>query len=169
MYSLIAFLKSDDPLVRATDYFNPPPSFSLLTRALYHFWLRPPRWRDKPIPHPDSLDPVAIGKYLVSQFSCFECHSGNAVTNNYLYPEKSWRYFKGGNPHVDEEGNKVVAPALHPDNSSWGREEFISTVRNGRRADGSILRDPMIPFPVLTHDEVDAIYTYLQTITKDEK
>ena len=40
----------------------------------------------------------------------------------------------------------------------------MKAVKYGVKPDGSLLKDPMFPFPMLTDYEVKAIFTYLQSI-----
>lgn len=169
MQSLIAFLRSDDPLVRPSGYKNPPAEFSILTKALQKFWFRPAKWREYPIKTPDHTDTISLGKYLVNaKFSCFDCHSGNALLNDYSDPPSSWRYLKGQNPHVDEAGKTIYSQPLIPISKNYNKASFSSTIRTGKRPDGTLLRDPMIPFPVLTEKEADAIYDYLLSLEENE-
>jgi mono/diheme cytochrome c family protein len=112
---------------------------------------------------------VIFGKYLATaKFSCFDCHSGNMVTNKYDNPEKSWRYFAGGNPHVNERREKIYSANLTPNKEkgigNWSEEDFLKAVKFGIKKDGTAVRDPMSPFPLLTEKEIKAIYKYLSTL-----
>jgi mono/diheme cytochrome c family protein len=169
LLSIIAFLKSDDTLVRRTDNPNPPPQFSFLTKLLLHTVVAPPAYIDKKISAPDTNDPVLFGKYLAtSKFSCYECHSLNMVTNNYNDVEKSWGFFKGGNPQVNEDREKVYTPNITGDKvlgiGKWTEPEFERTVRTGIKPDGRTVKDPMFPFYLLTDKEVHSIYLYLKSL-----
>lgn len=169
MQSLIAFLRSDDPLVRPSSYKNPPAEFSILTKALQKFWFRPIKWDWSPVRTPDFSDPISLGKYLVNaKFSCFDCHSGNALLNDYSDPPSSWHYLRGQNPHVDEVGNTIYSQPLIPVSANYNKASFSSTIRTGKRPNGTLLRDPMIPFPVITEEEADAIYDYLYSLEINE-
>lgn len=165
--SLIKFLKSDDALVKETPFKNPKPEYSILLKILLKIWLKPIKYDGIFVKNPDKNNMVEWGEYLsTAKFSCFDCHSGNAVTNNYKNPEKSWRFFKGKNPHVDEEGKLVFSSPLLPIEEKYSIEEFVNTVKTGYRPDGSILNDPMFPFAQLSDDELGAIYLYLKQLTK---
>ena len=167
--SIIAFMKSDDSLVRKTINLNPKPKFSFLTKILLHTVISPPRYNDKKMPPPDTNDAVSFGRYLATaKFSCYECHSLNMVTTNYNQPEKSWRFFKGGNPHVNENREKIYTPNITGDSArgigKWTEQQFVKTLRNGIKPDGSQLRDPMFPFYLLTEKEAKCIYRYLNSL-----
>jgi mono/diheme cytochrome c family protein len=167
MSSLVSFLRSDDPLVRATPSPNPAPDYSWAMKFLMAVWLRPPDWSPHPVEHPDTNDAVAFGRYLaVAKFACFDCHSGNSMTNNHLSPEHSWRFFKGGSPHADEMGRTIHSPDLTSGGvaTSWSEEEFIRCVRTGIRPDSTVVRDPMFPFVLLSQHEARAIFSYLKTL-----
>lgn len=166
--SVVSFLKSDDPLVRPTSLLNPEPHFSIPMKLLQRFYLKPPDWNPKVISPPEPSDPIAVGRYLaVAKFACFDCHSGNTMTNNYSIPEESWRFFEGGNPHANRLGEKVISPDLTASGramSKWSEDEFVQCVRSGIRPDGTPLQDPMFPFTALTDSEAAAIYQYLKTL-----
>ncbi|MES2621881.1 MAG: cytochrome c [Bacteroidota bacterium] len=167
--SIIAFLKSDDTLVRKTYLLNPKPRFSFLTKLLLHTALQPPILEDKTVSSPDTNNQIAFGKYLATaKFSCYECHSLNTVTNNYNQPEKSWGFFKGGNPHVNEDREKIYTPNISGDTlegiGKWSEEEFKRTIKNGIKPDGTTIRDPMFPFYLLSDKEVRSIFAYLKSV-----
>lgn len=169
LLSIIAFLQSDDSLVRATAYPNPKPKFSFLTKLLLHTFIRPATFENKTVSHPDTNNAVEFGRYLATaKFSCYECHSLNMATTNYNYPEKSWGFFKGGNPHVNEEREKIYTPQITGDSikgiGKWSEAQFLLTVKNGIKPDGKTVRDPMFPFYLLSDKEVTSIYAYLKTI-----
>lgn len=167
--SLVAFLKSNDPLVKPTYSLNPRPRFSFLTKFLLHFVLSPPSYSSLKVSSPDTNDFIAYGRYLVTcKFSCYDCHSRNMVTNNANHPEKSWGFLRGGNPHVNERGDKVLSSNITGDKKSgigdWTEEEFVHCLKTGVKPTGGVLRDPMFPFPLISDREASAIYRYLMTI-----
>jgi hypothetical protein len=169
LLSIISYLRSNDPLVAATYYENPPAEYSLLTKAALHFIFQPAQQGKHIISEVDTTNLEEWGKYLATaKFSCFDCHSGHSLTNNYSQPEKSWRYFQGGNPHADEDGNTVYSLNLTPDKVSgigkWTAEDFSITLRSGVKPNGESLRNPMFPFHLLTDQECNAIFAYLNTL-----
>lgn len=72
LYSIIAFLRSDNPLVQPSDS-NPPPIVpSFLTKFLANTAFGPLPYPDEPIVAPDPGDKVAYGKYLATaKFDCY--------------------------------------------------------------------------------------------------
>ena len=168
LLSIVGFLKSDDPMVLPTNYRNPEPQFSLLTKLLLHTLISPPEYTTSK-ESPDTNNKVEFGRYLATaKFSCYECHSLNMVTTNYENPGKSWGFFKGGNPHVNENGEKIYTPNITGDTlhgiGRWDKKRFYQTLKNGIKADGSAVKDPMFPFYLLTDREVESIYVYLKSL-----
>jgi mono/diheme cytochrome c family protein len=164
---LIAFLRSNDPLVqaRAVDDRDSKPSFfaKLLCRVAF----KPFPWPDHAVVTP--TDEVAYGRYLATgRLLCFDCHSADFTTNDELHPERSAGYFGGGNAMPDLGGKIVYTANLTPDPETgiggWTKEQFRRAVREGIAPDNRPLRYPMVPFRPLEDSEVDALYAYLRTI-----
>ncbi len=169
IYSIIAFLRSDDSLVRA----NPAPDHesepTFLVKFLTHVAFKPFRYPDHKIAPPDSNDKVAFGKYLaLDAYDCFACHSGDFKKLNDRAPEKSFQFFGGGNEMPDLGGRVIVTANLTPDGENgigdWTEAQFVKAVREGIRPDGRMLRYPMTKVGELTEKEVGAIYAYLRTV-----
>lgn len=171
LLSIIAFLRSDDPLVAAGDV-DPPgrtqPSF--LTKLLATLVFKPLPYPDKPKVAPSPLDKVAFGRYLVAGFDCYGCHSADFKKMNVLDVEKSVGFMGGGNELLDLRGQVIRSANLTFDEETgigkWSEQEFIETVRGGIRPDKSPLRYPMGPIPEFSNEEVGAIYAYLKTLPK---
>src|SRR5262245_20225661 len=69
---IIAFLRSDDPLVAPVRHATPPSEPSFLTKFLSRVAFKPLPWPEQPIARPDPGDPVAVGRYLVNAHAqCF--------------------------------------------------------------------------------------------------
>lgn len=171
MASLVAFLRSDDPRVAASDV-DPPgrsrPSF--VAKALTNTVMKPLPYPKAPIVVPPREDRVAYGRYLSITYDCFGCHSADFAKQDILVPERSAGYFGGGNPMKGASGEDIATANLTADDETgigrWSREDFSRAVKQGFRPDGRVLRPPMGPKPELEDDEVDAIYTYLRTVPK---
>jgi mono/diheme cytochrome c family protein len=85
---IIAFLRSDDPLVKPVSAKRPLGKPSLLTKVLAHTVFKPIPYPVAPIPTPDPADPVAQGKYLVqARALCYSCHSLDFAKNDELRRE----------------------------------------------------------------------------------
>lgn len=169
--SVIAFLRSNDPLVTPTDL--DPPGFSrpsLLTKALSHVAFRPLPYPTARIEAPPREDRVAYGRYLVMGLDCYSCHSPDFKKVDNLSPEKTPSYLSGGNALRDLRGKTVLSRNLTPDDETgigrMTRAEFVRTLRHGLRSDGTVLHYPMLPMPDLTDDEAASIYAYLRTVPK---
>ncbi|MDX1629685.1 MAG: cytochrome c [Fulvivirga sp.] len=166
--AIIAFLRSDDKLVKADPTPDRPPQPSFLTKALTTFVFKPLPMPEKEIPMPDESNTVELGKYLAHNLDCFACHSADFKTMDMLKPEKSEGYFGGGNKPLNEQGEVVLTANLTPDKETgignWSREKFIKAVRFGIKEGEPALQYPMLPYTHLTDHEAGAIYDYLQTI-----
>jgi hypothetical protein len=69
---------------------------------------------------------------------------------------------------LDAEGAKILSRNITPDPTTgigkWTEAEFVSTLKILRRADGTMLRYPMMPYGMLSDGELKAIYAYLRTV-----
>jgi hypothetical protein len=166
--SVIAFLRSDDPLVAASATPDRPCEPAFLTKFLCTVAFKPLKMPDRKIEMPDTNNAVAFGKYLAFNLECFSCHSADFRTNNAEQPEKSKGFFGGGNKTLNREGREIVTQNLTPDKetgiSDWTEEKFIQAVKYGFKENQPGLRYPMVPFIYLTDREAKAIYAYLQTV-----
>ena len=166
---VIAFLRSDDPLVQAREVDNHASRPSFLTKLLCRVAFKPLPWPESPIEAPPPDDQVAYGRYLATgKWQCFGCHSADFATVDDLEPESSQGYFGGGNPMPDVDGHIVPSANLTPDREtgigSWTPEEFRRAVVEGIAPGNRPLRYPMVPFRALTGDEVTAMFAYLRTV-----
>jgi mono/diheme cytochrome c family protein len=166
---VIAFLRSDDPLVRPIKAKRPASKPSLFTKLLARVAFKPLRYPTKPIVAPDPADPVAYGRYLVQgRAMCFSCHSADFAKLDDFVPERSAGYLGGGNAMPDMNGRIVKTANITPDPETgigkWSADEFVRLVRFGVRPDNTVIVYPMVPFPELTDGDVRAIYAYLRTV-----
>lgn len=175
MKSLIAFLRSDHPLLEPSENMMPPTEYKFITKLLVKMKVFSPLpYPEVKIPHPDLDDQVALGKYLsTAVYDCYGCHSPDFKTLDVMEPEKTPGYFSGGNPFLDDEGNPILTANLTFDEKTgigtWTKAQFIRNVKFGIKPDGSgSNRYPMPPFSLLTDEEAGAIYEYLKSIPKIE-
>lgn len=169
LYSIIAFLRSDDPWVRAQDVDDHQWQPTLLAKALMHVAFTALPMPTQKIPVPKLEDQVAYGRYVIDGMAdCFSCHSKDFKTMNVVEPEKSEGYLGGGNPTLDADGNVVYSANLTMDPETglgrWSEADFVRAVRIGIRPDGRALRYPMIAFPELSEAEAKAAFAYLKTV-----
>lgn len=167
--SIIAFLRSDDPLVAANELPDVPCEPSFLTKFLCTVAFKPLPYPDQVYTAPFSDDYVQLGNYLSNNvLACYECHSADFKSNNALHPEQSAGFYGGGNLMLDPEGKPIYTSNITPHKTdgigSWSKAEFIGAVMYGRRPDGSQLRGPMAPYVALDSSEAGAIYDYLMTV-----
>jgi mono/diheme cytochrome c family protein len=166
---VVAFLRSDDPLVRAQAVADRESEPSLLTKLLSRVAFRPFPYPEREIVAPAKTDRVAFGRYLVaSRLQCFSCHSRDFKTNDDLQPERSAGYLGGGNPMPDLAGRIVHTSNLTPDEETglgkWTEAQFRRALVDGIRPDNRPLRYPMVPYRILEAEEVDAIFAYLRSV-----
>jgi hypothetical protein len=166
--SIIAFLRSDDPMVAASQTPDYPCEPTFLTKFLTTVAFKPFPLPDHKIDLPDTSNKVDLGKYLVYNLECFSCHSADFKTNDFRFPEKSKGFLGGGNKTLNRENKIIVTQNLTPDKltgiGNWSEEKFVKAVRFGIIPDQQTLRFPMVPFVHLTDDEAKAIYAYLKTV-----
>ncbi len=166
---IIAFLRSDDPLVQPRDADDHDSRPSFLTKVLARVAFKPFPYPARPIMAPPPDDKVAYGSYLVnSRLLCYSCHSRDFATNDDLRPERSPGYLGGGNAMPDIGGKLVYTANLTPDHETgiggWTADQFRRALKEGIRPDNRPLRYPMVPYRPLTDDEADAIFAYLRSV-----
>ena len=169
LLDVIAFLRSDDPLVRPIKANRPASKPSLLTKVLSRVAFKPLPYPKDAIASPDPNDKVAYGRYLVqARAMCFPCHSADFAKIDDLVPERSAGYLGGGNAMPDMNGRIVKTANITPDPETgigkWSEDEFVRLLRFGVRPDLSVIVYPMLPFPELTDDDARAIFAYLRTV-----
>lgn len=169
MHSIIAFLRSDDPMVKATDVDNRESQPSFLAKLLTRVAFKPFEYPEKSIPMPDTNNAVEHGRYLANGvFECYACHSGDFKTMDVHNPEKSGDYYAGGNKMLDV--NQAVVPSVNitPDKEtgigSWTKEQFVTAFKTGFRPDGTLIKYPMGRYSYLSDNEIEHIYAFLRTV-----
>ncbi|HRI60541.1 MAG TPA: cytochrome c [Saprospiraceae bacterium] len=169
LYSVIAWLRSDDPRLAPDSREYPPNEFNLFVKTLANTVFSPPPFPQQPIVIPDTTNKVAYGKYVADALSnCYICHSGDMVKVNNLVPEQTIGYYGGGTPMRNEKGETVTSANITMDPETGignlTEQEFIDAVKYGKKPGGGVLTPPMSPHSMLTDDEVKAIHTYLKTV-----
>ncbi len=170
MEALISFLRSDHPLLDATDIPNQETELNFLSKMLIKTGVFSPlAFTGEEIVSPDPTDRVAYGKYLaLSKYDCYACHSADFAKCDFQTPENSAGFLGGGNPIPDLDGTIILSSNLTMDPETglgnWTEEDFIKSVKMGIRPDKISNRYPMMAFSLLTDDEVSAIWAYLQTV-----
>jgi len=171
LYSIIAFLRSDNNWVQPDGIRMPLSKPSFLTKFLVTIGaMKPFDYPSAAIPEPDTSDMVKWGKYISCyQFECFSCHSKDFAKNDYYSPEKSPGFFAGGNKMFTMEGKEIYSLNLTMDKATgignWTEAQFVAAVKTGAvPGGGPLLHYPMQPYSNLTDSEVKAIFAYLKTI-----
>ena len=166
---VIAFLRSDHPMMAPTDHQVPACEPNFLTKFLTKVAFGPLPYPEEPVAEPDTSDAVAWGRYLtVGRYDCYNCHSADFKTNDAMIPESSVGYMAGGNPLPDREGNVILSPNLTMDKETgignYSEEDFIKAVRMGIRPDKPACQYPMMPYVQMTDKEAAAIFAYIQSL-----
>lgn len=166
--AIIAFLRSDDPLVAPQSVVDTPCSPSFLTKFLSRVAFKPLPMPEKKVEMPDTNNLQEFGRYLAINFDCWACHSADFKTMNVLQPELTPGFFGGGNKPLNMEGEVMLTANLTPDKETgignWSEEQFIKAVKYGLKDGEPALRYPMLPFHRLTDYEAKAIFEYLKTV-----
>lgn len=169
VYSIIAWLRSDDPLLAASPQEYPANEFNLFTKFLSNIAIFPPPLPQTKLVVPDSTDKIAYGKYVADALlACYGCHSADFAKQDPLFPEKSFGYYGGGNPMLNFEGELVPSANITMDKETgiglWTYEQFRDAVQFGKNPKGGPLYYPMFPHTTLTETELSGIWAYLQTV-----
>lgn len=173
LFSVIAFLRSDNPWVQPDNAKQPDTKPSFLTKFLTTIKIMKPfPYPAEVIREPDTTNAVQWGKYIaLGQLDCYTCHSKDFAKNDYFSPEKSTGFFGGGNEMIGLDGKKLASLNITMDNETgigkWSEEDFIKAVKYGQLQNNQpALRTPMQPYTNLTDNEVKAVYAYLKTVPK---
>ncbi|WP_303311323.1 cytochrome c [Hymenobacter sp. BT730] len=168
--SVIAFLRSNNALVKAQPIPSHEQEPSFLGKMLVNTVMKPTPVPAKPVLDPDTTDGVAYGHYLVvGRYKCYECHSKDFKTNNALVPEKSEGYLAGGTRLLTPTGQEILSRNITCDEETgigdWTEAQFVQAVRFGQGPNGP-LKLPMPKFTLMSPQEARAIYAYLHTVPK---
>lgn len=168
LQDIIAFLRSDDPMLAPSEKVQPAPQPSFLVKFLTHIVFKPFPYPEREIPLPDPGDKVARGRYLADAVvGCFSCHSADFTTNDDFHPHKSAGYYGGGTAMKDAADQDIFSANITMDPETgigtWTEEEFVRAVKMGAGPTYPI-RAPMPKFVDLTDEEIRTIYAYLKTV-----
>lgn len=162
--AIIVYLRSNDPAVTPGDTTVGITRYNIIGKAYMSITA-------KPLPYKPGIklptDNIAMGRYLVDNLGCFHCHSKKLTSLNYLNPEQTKGYLAGGAKLKDEKGDDIYAPNITPDKNTgigdYTEVEFRKALKDGESPAGK-LHPPMPKFKELNNREIDAIYSYLQTV-----
>lgn len=166
--AIIAFLRSDNPEVHASDSVVGNSTYSFIGKLGFTIV------NNKPMPYrtgiikPPADSTLSNGKYLVDILGCFHCHSSSLSRINYLHPEQTKGYMQGGLKMRGADGDRFRASNLTPDFATgigtYSAAEFARAVKTGIAKNDKVLRYPMRIYSDLPDDQVQAIYSYLMTL-----
>ncbi|MBT9494496.1 MAG: cytochrome c [Paucibacter sp.] len=116
---------------------------------------------EAPPPKPAALATPALlarGEYLSRAGNCMGCHT-----------QRGGAPYAGGRAITTPFGD-VFAPNLTPDAATglgqWSESDFWAALHNGRSKDGRLLTPafPYTNYALLTRDDADALFAYLQSL-----
>lgn len=167
--SIIAYLRSPDPLVAPSQYKSIRSEPSFLMKFLCTIQFKPFKYPTAEIVVPPKEDRIAYGRYLATgRYDCYNCHSADFKTNDAVQPEKSKGFFGGGNVFQTKEGGIIRSANITFDMETgigkYTEDEFVKAVLFGTKRDGTPIRYPMPPYSRLEEEEARAIYAYLKTV-----
>jgi mono/diheme cytochrome c family protein len=164
---IIAYLRSDDAAVAAADTTVGKTHINFIGKAGIRYLAKPQPY-NKGVPRPNENDAVIYGRYLVAVIGCYHCHSQKAKKLNYLDAEKTKGYLTGGMKLKDPEGKRLKGPNLTPDKETgignFTKEDFRKAITEGVTPSGKKLSPPMPKFTHLTDKQINALYSYLQSL-----
>lgn len=169
LYSIIAWLRSDDPALAADRRENPKNKYNFLVKFLSNVAFSAPPLPKTTVTIPDTTDKIAFGKYVANDLcGCYACHSADFKKMDDLVPERSAGFYGGGNPMLNFEGETVPSANITMDKETGignlTQQQFLEAVKYGKNPKGGPLYYPMIPHTTLTDTEVNSIWAYLQTV-----
>lgn len=169
LYSVIAWLRSDDPRIAPDSREYPPNQYNLFVKTLSNTLFSAPPLPAGPVVEPDTTQQIAYGKYVANVLGdCYACHSGDIIKTDPMIPENSFGYYGGGTELRTDAGAPIVTPNLTMDKETglgnWTEQQFIEAVRFGKKPGGGTLSYPMLPRPALSDTDVKAIFAYLKTV-----
>ena len=166
LQNIIAFLRSEDELLSPVAASPGNTNYTPMGKAGISR-TKPVEWTDRAIGRPAAEDKTALGRYLVDNLSCYDCHSKSFMGIDKVNPQNSKGFMGGGNKLKDISGNTIVSSNLTPHETgigNWTIAEFERAMRDGVAKDNSIIRYPMPMFSELSDEEIEAIFVYLQKI-----
>ena len=167
--SVIAYLHSNAAEVQPSILDDTLSKPSLMVKFLCLVAFKKLPYPTAPIPEPDTTNPVAYGKYLVTgRYDCYACHSKDFKTCNMEFPEKSEGYMGGGNALITLDGKTRYSANITMDVKTgigtWTEQDLALALRRHISKNGKIIREPMLVYNGLTDLEVKSIWQYIQTI-----
>lgn len=169
MQSIIAWLRSENEEVQASEIAKVPSEPSFLVKFLSHVAFKKIPLNKEPIAEPDTNNLPTFGRYLVAgRYDCYPCHSADFKTLNMEFPEKTPGYCGGGNTMLTMAGLPIFTANITNDEATgigtWTEEDFTKAMSEGVNKEGKSLRFPMLRYNNLTNQEVKAIFTYLRSV-----
>jgi mono/diheme cytochrome c family protein len=165
--NIVAFLKSEDPLVRPSRLNPGKTKYSALGKFALAKVFHPVEYSSQEKKRPSAYDTVQLGKYLVDVTGCYECHSANMIKTNRIEPEKSKGYLGGGAKIKRADGKLIRTPNLTFDQTGlkdWTLHDFEKALKDGVGREYRVLSYPMPNYATLSSDEIESIYKYLKSV-----
>ncbi|MDC0708215.1 c-type cytochrome [Stigmatella sp. ncwal1] len=167
--AVIGYMRTNDELFAPDERVQTPPQLSPVGKLALGMGLAPlPTWPASGLQAPPKGPTVEWGAYLAQDvYVCAECHTPGVDGAKARGPDA----FKGGFKFVDTpEGG------IYSTNITFGQAglaqytvpEFSRALQHGINREGIPLRLPMIRVRNLDDVDVQALYTFLQSVPKAE-
>ncbi|MBK7106008.1 MAG: cytochrome c [Ignavibacteriae bacterium] len=171
IFSIVAFLKSENEMVKPVQSLAGENDPSLLFKILMNLAFEPLPYPKEKISSPPMDNIIAYGKYLATaKYECYSCHGRDFSSVNVFEPEKSEGYFGGGNVFTNPDNDLITySKNLTMDKTglgNWNLELFTKVLKTGKNLNGTKLEYPMQKYNLLTDYEINAIWEYLKSIPK---
>lgn len=118
------------------------------------------------VPVPPKGKTVEYGRYMATTMDCVGCHTDGFSSDKLHEPGA----FAGGFEAVDPTGAKIYTKNITMDEATgigkWSVDDFERAVTRGVTPDGYLVRKPMPLYSRLDRTDIEAIYTFLQSMPK---
>lgn len=163
IYSVIAYIRSLEPVERDIPESKPDFPFNLIVKTIPQ--------KAQPQTRPDKSDWFAYGAYMTNASGCIECHTN--VKDGQIIKEVA---FAGGREFAFPDGSVLRTTNITPDKTGLGKwTEEIFVQRFKMYADSAYVAAsvapgdfntimPWIMYAHMEEDDLKAIFAYLQTV-----
>ncbi|WP_225411873.1 c-type cytochrome [Stigmatella hybrida] len=167
--AVLGFLRSNDEIVAPDERVQPAPQLSPVGKLALGMGLAPvPTWPASGIKAPPKGPTVEYGAYLANEvYVCAECHTPGVDGAKARGPDA----FKGGFKFVDTPEGGIYSTNITFGETGLAKytlPEFSRALQHGINREGIPLRLPMVRVRNLDDVDVQALYTFLQSVPKAE-
>jgi mono/diheme cytochrome c family protein len=167
--AVLGFLRSNDEIVAPDERVQPTPELSPIGKLAFGMNLAPvPTWPASGLQAPPKAPTVEYGAYLAREvYVCGVCHTAGLDGTRDRGPDA----FKGGFKFVDTPEGGIYSTNITFGETGLAKytlPEFSRALQQGINREGIPLRLPMVRVRNLDEVDVQALYTFLQSVPKAE-